>query len=410
MKVLQVTPYFAPAWAYGGPPRSIFELSRELVRKGHSVTVLTTDALDSKRRASPAHEVLDGVDVFRLRNLSNYSAWQQQLFLPVGVGRALRRRLGDFDLVHLNVYRTILNLIVYRHVRQDGLPFVLSARGTIPLFTRGRLAKQAFDRVAGARLLRSARRAIALSTAERDDYVGAGVDPSRISVVLNGIDSSVYERLPTKGDFAAALRIRGRRIVTYLGRLHPRKGLEYLLEAFRRLSLAQDDVVLALVGPDNGHRRHLEELSESLSIADRVFFPGMVSTAGKLQVLVDSDVIVYPAEHEVFGRVPFEALLCGTPVVVTGDSGCGEIIRRANAGYVVPFADPGSLQKAIARCLDLDDGVRAMIGRGQRFIKERLNWRVVAREMEEAYDIAVNSPGNPPGRGPEEARSVSVTL
>ena len=63
MKILQVTPYFAPAWAYGGPPRVMFEYATGLVARGHEVAVFTTDVLDEHMRATPSRETIDGVDV-----------------------------------------------------------------------------------------------------------------------------------------------------------------------------------------------------------------------------------------------------------------------------------------------------------------------------------------------------------
>ena len=76
MKILQVTPYFAPAWAYGGPPRVMADYARGLVSLGHEVTVFTTDVLDESSRASPAVEDLDGAHVRRFRNISNDLAWR----------------------------------------------------------------------------------------------------------------------------------------------------------------------------------------------------------------------------------------------------------------------------------------------------------------------------------------------
>ena len=102
MRVLQVTPYYAPAWAYGGPPRVMSDFAAGLAARGHTVDVLTTDVLDDERRATPREEVLDGVRVRRLPNLSNSLAWRTKKYLPRGLvrrlggrGAALRRRARD---------------------------------------------------------------------------------------------------------------------------------------------------------------------------------------------------------------------------------------------------------------------------------------------------------------------------
>src|SRR5438034_1069928 len=78
---------------------------------------------------------------------------------------------------------------------------------------------------------------------------------------------------------------------------------------------------------------------------------GLLRGRDRLEALADADAVVYPSEHEIFGLVPLEALLAGTPVVVADDSGCGEIIRQAG-GDVVPLGDADALALAIDRILD----------------------------------------------------------
>jgi hypothetical protein len=118
--------------------------------------VVTTDACDARRRAEPLQEVIDGVDVHRFKNLSNRIAWSQQLFLPRGVGRFLRTCLRDVDVVHLHMYRNILNMIVHREARRFGTPYVFSARGSIPRIVRRQTTKGLFDIVFGRRILADA--------------------------------------------------------------------------------------------------------------------------------------------------------------------------------------------------------------------------------------------------------------
>ena len=88
MNLLHVIPYYAPAWAYGGSVRAATDLTRALVQAGHCVTVLTTDTLSPTARAPVLRETLDGVDVVRVRNLSNALRGRLNLASPLGMGRA----------------------------------------------------------------------------------------------------------------------------------------------------------------------------------------------------------------------------------------------------------------------------------------------------------------------------------
>src|SRR2546427_1630165 len=84
MRILQVAPYFAPAYSYGGPPETVHKLCEALANRGHEVVVLTTDAFNSTGRQQVRH-MANGLDVYYLRNVSNYLAWTHQLFLPLGI-------------------------------------------------------------------------------------------------------------------------------------------------------------------------------------------------------------------------------------------------------------------------------------------------------------------------------------
>src|SRR4249919_699739 len=109
MKILFAVSYYEPAWAYGGPPRMVFDLARELVRRGHEVTVCTTDALDDGKRVAKLEEMSHGVRIVRFPNLSNRVAFHLKIFLPIGMRLWLDEHVREFDVVHLFDARTMLN-------------------------------------------------------------------------------------------------------------------------------------------------------------------------------------------------------------------------------------------------------------------------------------------------------------
>src|SRR5262249_12309502 len=132
MKILLGVLYYEPAWAYGGPPRMVFDLARELVRRGHEVTVVSTDALDKDARVQALEEISHGVRVRRFRNLSNWLAFNVKIFLPVGMRAWIDSNVERFDVVHLFDARTMLNAWASRAAAARGVPFVLSVWGSLP--------------------------------------------------------------------------------------------------------------------------------------------------------------------------------------------------------------------------------------------------------------------------------------
>jgi glycosyltransferase involved in cell wall biosynthesis len=141
--------------------------------------------------------------------------------------------------------------------------------------------------------------------------------------------------------------------VLFLGRLSPRKRLDVLIRAFAQLrSPIADAVRLVIAGNDMGAEAGAHRLVRELGIEEHVTFTGLLTQGERIEALVDADVTVYPSEHEIFGLVPVESLLARTPVVVAGDSGCGEVIGQIGGGKVVPVGDAGALAVAIDAILD----------------------------------------------------------
>ena len=109
MHIVHVTPYYPPAWDYGGPVRVAQALCTGLAARGHTLTVVTTDARDAAGRAAPAEETLDGVRVVRVPNLSNWLAWRR-VFVPLEARRRLTQALQSADIAHLHEARSLLHL------------------------------------------------------------------------------------------------------------------------------------------------------------------------------------------------------------------------------------------------------------------------------------------------------------
>jgi len=372
MNVLHVTPYAPDAWAYGGIPRVVGSLARGLSRRGHAVTVCTTDACDEAARLPHGdhgsegrpeglrHNAVGGpggeVDTRVFPNISNRLAYHLQLFLPLGMNTYLHREARAFDVAHLHACRNVPGALAAYHLRQAGIPYVLAPNGTAPIIERRFAAKQVFDAVAGNRMLRDASRVLAVSDAERRQLLALGVDAAKIRVIPNPIHVEEHTIRPQKsvaGRFRERYRFGSQPIVLFLGRLSPRKRLDVLVRAFAQLRASIADAVrLVIAGNDMGAEADTHRLVRELGVQEHVTFTGLLTQGERIEALVDADVTVYPSEHEIFGLVPIESLLARTPVVVAGDSGCGEVITEIGGGKVVSVGDDVALANAIDEILE----------------------------------------------------------
>ena len=377
MHVLQVSPYFPPTWAYGGIPRIVYGLSRALVQRGHRVTVWTTDAFDADSRSAQSdRHSLDGIDVRVSKNWSNRLAYRHQLFLPRSLTSAFEG-LDDVDLVHLHGHRHLLNTAAIRWAKSRGIPWVFTPNGTLPRQEQKQILKLLWDPFVANAVPRDASACVAVSRAEVGQMTRSGIPRERITQIPNGLMLEEFEALPSRGDFKKKWGIDSP-IVSYLGRISPRKGVEHLTAAFAGDALQNAQLVIA--GNDMG------ALATAQSAADeRVLFTGLLEGRERLSLLVDSDVLVYPSSDEIFGLVPFEGLMCGAPVVVGGDCGCGQLIREAGAGLLVNHADVTALQERIRYLLSDREAASAMVDRGRDYVMRELSFSTVAEQPEALY-------------------------
>ena len=389
LRVLHVVPYFHPAWAYGGIPRLAWGLCRALAERGHSIRVVTTDALDREHRLPPGPAILDGLPVHRLRNASNRLAYDHQLFLPLGARAVLQAEAARADIVHLHGWWHLLNNAAVQAA--PTLPTVMTPNGTLLPHERKTRLKEAWQAVLGRPVQQAVDRWVAVSRAEVNQFARAGIPRDRVHVVHNGIDLGEFEALPPRGAFRARFGLGDGPLVLYLGKLTPRKGVDHLVEAMARMG--RSDARLVIAGNDMGVRTALERQVEGLGVAGRVLFTGLLTGEDRLGALSDADVLVYASTEEIFGLVPFEGLLCGTPAVVSDDCGCGELVAQARAGQLVRYGDPQQLARALDGLLDDRPRRDRMVARGRRFIADEFAWPRIAAQTEAVYRAALRDRG-----------------
>ena len=247
LRILHVVPYYEHAWAYGGIPRLATTMTRTLARRGHAVTVCTTDVRDERSRTAAAREWSHGVDVRIFRNVSNRLAYHLQFFTPIGLRAHLRAVAASFDVAHLHACHHLPGAIAAAALTRASVPYVLSPNGTARPIERRVVAKRAFSATIGRHVLSGAARVLAVTRVEHDQLATLGVASSRITVVPNPLDDERDAR-PDAARFRSAHGLGDGRLVLFLGKLTPRKGVEDLIQAFSRLRLADAMLVFTVRG------------------------------------------------------------------------------------------------------------------------------------------------------------------
>jgi glycosyltransferase involved in cell wall biosynthesis len=395
MNLLHVIPYYAPAWAYGGVVRATTDLTRALAAAGHTVIVLTTDTRSPSERIAAPDEVIDGVHVYRARNRSNTLRGRLNLSTPVGFEAAARDLIQRYaiQIVHAHEVRTVENWRLAPVINRLGLPLVVSPHGTLPYDTGRGSVKRLWDRLFARRLLPRFDRVIALTSHEADEARAlwsawdVPLPDERISIVPNGIHVEDFAHLPDPAPFRTRWKLGAGPVVLFLGRLHERKGLQFLIPAFADAAQSVPGARLLIVGPDEGKRAALDAQVAQLNLGERVIFTGLLTGDDKLAALAAADLFALPAVGEGFSMAVLEAMACGLPVLLTPGCNFPEVVA-AGAGLVVEREVP-ALREALHALLT-DGERRASMGRSAReLVHARYTWPQVVTQLEDVYRAVI---------------------
>ena len=392
MRVLHVTPYFAPAFCYGGPPRSIFGLSRSLQRAGIDVQVFTTTA-NGKKDFAESHAAGNQYEDIPVRYFAR--AFPRRLFASADLASAVTTAIRDYDLVHLH---GLWNLPVWCAVacaRRAGVPYVISPRGML-------------ERAAVA--YRQGMKQLAYWLIERRNLMGAAflhatsdaeaqqLSRYRLSVpvmtVPNGIDvressvpaaPSIHEHLGLTEDA---------QFVTFIGRLHAIKRLDLLIAAFRRLQAQLPNVHLIVAGPEEPGTFGMVLRRENKTNS-AIHWLGEVNEAQKWSLLQESTVFAMCSDSESFGVSVLEAMAAGVPVVVTRTCPWQEIETVGCGLWVAQHHD--AIATALHWLLTHPTEACQMGERGRDYTRTRYAWEPIARTMSTLYAEVLAGCSDPPG-------------
>ena len=396
MKILQVIPYFE--WSYGGPVRVLYEISRELTKRGHDVTIYTTDVgrrnpLTEKQKIR--FDSNPKIHYFKCQN--NWVANKLKLNIAFQMRSAIKDNLKDFDVVHLHEPRGIHSLIVWYYTKNN-IPYVLQAHGVLPKTIPGQnfvvvCLKIIFDIIFGNSIVRDASKVIALTKTEAEQYREMGVHDEKIAIIPNGIDLSDYADLPSKGEFKKKFNIpEDKKIILYVGRIHRSKGIDLLLKAFAYLSnkMKCKDALLVVAGPNDGYLHEVKSLSASLVISNSVLFTGLISNKDKISAYVDSRMVVNVEPRNVFGLVPLEAAACLTPVIISKGNAISNVVHRGKFGFSVKYSKVNGLAKTMRMLLNDKNLAKEMGQKGRKYIFENYNWNNSIIKLEKVYEEVAN--------------------
>ena len=211
------------------------------------------------------------------------------------------------------------------------------------------------------------------------------VEQGKVRVIPCGVDLELFRPL----DMLAAreqLGLDGEKILLFVGRPDPLKGLEILISAASQLEHPEGVRVLVVGGESESAAefRGARDLASGLAIADQVSFRGKVAQKLLPYYYNAADVCVIPSYYESFGLVALEAMACGTPVVASRVGGLQNTVRDGETGYLIPWHCPEPFAERLELLLD-NETLRVSLGEAGRTAAEAYRWSAVADSLLTLY-------------------------
>ncbi len=380
MKIVQVISHYVPAYRFGGPLQVAHALGREMVARGHEVSVCCTNQRDPSSDLDVV--VDDPVDVDGVRVFYESVPFFRRWGYSPRLARRASELIGSADAVLVHSHFQYAGWVGAKAARRARKPYLVFAHGSLKrasLRASSGFAKRLYLSVLERANLAQARHVAFNAEEEMEDSLFA----SRGIVLPNGIAPADFSVLPARGTFRSKNPAwTGRTVFLFLGRIDIRqKAVDVIVEAFARLASENTDALLVLAGPSEGSDADLiRAMVAERGLGNRVVFPGLVSGGEKLELLRDADVFLMPSRYEGLSIALLEAMASELPVVLSDRAGLHRQVARHGCGLVVR---PEVESTAEAMRKMLDPRFRTRCGdAGRKLVLSEHTWPVIAAKLE----------------------------
>ncbi|HWG91682.1 MAG TPA: glycosyltransferase family 4 protein [Candidatus Thermoplasmatota archaeon] len=389
MRIAQVcVRYGAP----GGAEAHVRALTEELAKRGHEVTVYTSDLYTEIPwvRNGPFEAPPEGVKVVRVGIEKDlYPGFRYPIMKDLRP--ALRK--AEVDVFHVHSHRYYQIPATAKEAKARKIPYCITPHyhpleEGMPLYKRA--ADALSEKLARLRSYNKAARVFTVTDLEKR-FVAHLARPDQMVTIPNGIHASQWR---TPGDpkrFREWAGVEGNYIL-YAGRLASNKGLRHLVDAFARIHQQHPDVSLVLAGKDWGEAAALKAQAERLGVGAKVKIPGFVPDRELYSAaFAGCRLFALPSEWEAFGIVLLEAMACGKPCVAAQVGGIPEVITEGVTGHLVPYANAEALAQALHRVLSDPAAATRMGKAGQERALTEFDWARIVDRLEKEYEAIVRA-------------------
>ena len=390
MKILHVIPSYIPAYQHGGSIKGVHDLCRMLAKKGHQVSVFTTNSDRNKKLdvSLGRPHLIDGIEVtyYPVQFFRNY-------YYSPSMSKALKVCLKEFDLVHIHSVFLYPTYAASYWCRKMKIPYLINPFGALDpdmIKFKNAFFKKIYIKLIEATNIKGAAAVHLASEYEKKCFLSLGFNVPT-AVIARGIFLEEYDR-SLAGESLQTIypQLNGNKIVLFLGRLHPKKGLENLGLAFKEIAKKRGDIYLVVAGTgENKYVREVKSFYDKLGISNKTVFTGMLLGKEKLSAFYGSDIFVLSSYGENFGIAALEAMACQLPVIVSNRVGLSTYVDYFKTGLVINNHQKQIIE-AIEKLLSNKSLLNNMAINCSKFIKDEFCIEKIANQMSKTYKKIIN--------------------
>ncbi|MBD2772379.1 glycosyltransferase [Iningainema tapete] len=386
MNILIVIP--ALGNVYGGPSKSTVELAQTIGSRGVSVDIVATNANGDRTLDVPLHtwiqEKYYRIQYFHYWNILDYK-------LTFSLTTWLFQNVSNYDLVHTNAIFSYPVLPAYWACKLRKVPYIITPHGMLEPWALAYKSwkKKLYFNLLEKPALQNASAVQMLAYTEAERIQGLNLKTPLV-IVSNGIHCSNFEKLPDVELFYQHFpQTRNKKLILFLGRIDPKKGLDLLANAFAKVREQFPHTHLIIAGPDNiGFLSTAKSYFVYSNCYEAVTFTGMLTGSIKYAALAAANIYVAPSYSEGFSISVLEGMAAGLPCVMTVACNFPEA-ALAQAARVVNI-DANEIANALIQYLTNPQQALEIGNRARQFIFNHYTWEQIATKMIEVYTKIIN--------------------
>ena len=388
MKIALVCPASLPATQFGGILFLCVDIARELSKKGHQISIYTTD-LDFANNANTFSKNLpriEKINQFYIKRSHVWIAFKLFFFNP---SMFFQMRKDNFDIIHSIGVRSFQSFIAALIARQKNIPFVISDQGgltTHPDIIMGKFINKLIYRLQSPIIkfiINQATKIIVANEYEKNIFLEFTRE-DKISIVKNGINLEDFNKPIV--DFRKKYSI-SEEYILFVGRFHTVKGVDVLIKAVNEIRdfLKLKNMKCVIMGVDFGYEQEMFNLIKKHNLENQIIVIKKPPREYLIAAYEQSQMLVLPSRWELSPLTPLEGFAFKKPVISTNCHGIPHTIQNGQNCILTEMGDFKKIAESIEYLINNENERKKMGEEGYNQVKNECNSEEMAKRIEEVY-------------------------